>query len=283
MRRALILLLIAALTLLAAACSPADDTGAPVRVPGADPDSLTSRERRELQNYLGQLISPCPSVAVPVGQCIAEKRACRRCDEAAKFIYQSVRDGLASSQIQAEYKRRFDPSARQNVDVTGAPAKGAENARVVIVEFADFECPFCRRMSPVLDKVVADHPNDVRLYFKFYPLVDKHPHADAAARAAAAALLQGKFWEMHHTLFEHQANLEDRDIEAYAAEIGLDVPRFIQDMKSPEVRAKVDHDRQQGDDLKVEFTPYIYVNGRVFDAAHENIEEWVVGELRAAP
>jgi protein-disulfide isomerase len=260
------------------ACTPADDPSNTLELPGIETSSLTPRERRELKKYVDALIAPCADVAVPVGQCLTEKRACSKCLPAIKQLYKDVREGHSPKQIEGDYKRRFDPSAVQTIDVKGAPALGPEDARVVIVEFADFECPFCKRMVPTIDKALADHPKDVRVYFKFYP-IRQHAHADASAHAAAAALLQGKFWEMHHALFDHQANLEDRDIDAYAAQLGLDMARFTADSKSTEVAQRVERDASQGNQLKVAYTPYVFVNGRVFDPAHDNLEEWIEGEL----
>jgi protein-disulfide isomerase len=140
-------------------------------------------------------------------------------------------------------------------------AKGSAKAQVTIVEFSDFQCPFCSRVLPTLDKLQKDYPDKVRVFFKHNPL-PFHSDATPAAQAAVAAELQGKFWPMHDKLFANQQNLKKPDLEKYAKEIGLDVEKFKKDMDSPAVKKRVDDDLELAKKLGVQGTPNFFINGR---------------------
>jgi protein-disulfide isomerase len=287
--RPLLSVLFACVTALSAlAChedGPAEAApGATVEIddlPGVDTKELTPRERHELARYVGSFAAPCPEVAVSVGQCVHDKRACRACVPAAVAIAKAVREGMASEQVEAMYKQRFDPTAARTIPVDGSPVRGADGAPVTVVEFADFECPFCQRLAPELDELLAKRPK-VRFVYKFMPL-SMHPHGEQAARAAIAAQAQGKFWEMHHQLFANGTHLEDADLEAYAKGLGLDVPRFKADMQAPATKARLEADRKLADDLGVKGTPTLYIDGREYDSKVE-LGDWLDSEIaKAAP
>ncbi len=289
MPRPLLSALFACVTALSAlAChedGPAEVApGAAVEIddlPGVDTKELTPRERHELARYVGSFAAPCPEVAVSVGQCVRDKRACRACLPAAVAIAKAVREGMASEQVEAMYKQRFDPTAAKTIPVDGSPVRGADSAPVTVVEFADFECPFCQRLAPELEDLLAKRPK-VRFVYKFMPL-SMHPHGEQAARAAIAAQAQGKFWEMHHQLFANGTHLEDADLEAYAKGLGLDVPRFKADMQAPATKARLEADRKLADDLGVKGTPTLYIDGREYDSKVE-LGDWLDSEIaKAAP
>ena len=151
-------------------------------------------------------------------------------------------------------------------------------AAVTLVEFSDFECPFCGRAHPVLERIVREFDGQVRMVFKQYPL-SMHEYADDASRATIAAGNQGKFWEMHDTLFEHQTALTPSDIEGYAEELGLDMERFRADMEAEATQAIIDRDRALGQELGVNSTPTIFVNGRKFEEPLENLGQYITEEL----
>ncbi len=230
-------------------------------LPGVDTRALDPRERGEWAALVRELGSPCPAVAVPVAQCVEEKRDCPACVAAASWVAHAVHEGVPSEQIRARYLSRFDPAGVKPLPLDGSPSKGAPDARVTVVEFVDLECPHCRIGARMADEVLAAHPGKVRIVFKAFPLAS-HPHAEAAARAAFAAKAQGKFWEMAHLLLEGQEHLEPRDIEGYARSLKLDMGRWRADMGSPAVAQRVADDRKLGDDLKLKGTPTFYVDGR---------------------
>jgi protein-disulfide isomerase len=133
---------------------------------------------------------------------------------------------------------------------------------VELTEFADLECPYCRDAAPSLRRVLQRLDGRVRLRFRHFPIVGRHPHAERAALAAEAAGRQGEFWEMHDLVFSHQKALEDSDLLGYAAELGLDVGRFERDMDDPATAAAVEEDRQAGVEAGVQSTPAFFIDGR---------------------
>ena len=252
-------------------------------MPGVDISAMTARERDEWSALVTDLASPCPSVPVSLATCIQEKRACGTCTKAAKWIAHAVRDGASEDQVRRAYKERFDPSTAKTLPLEGSPSKGPTDAAVTIVEFADFECPHCRMAVPVIDAVLASHADKVRLAFKFVSL-PMHVHAESAARAAFAAGLQGKFWEMERLLFERQEHLEDADLERYGQILRLDIAKWKVDMASAATTARLAQDHELEQELKLRGTPTIYVNGRELDIeSDESLEERVSAELGVAP
>jgi protein-disulfide isomerase len=137
---------------------------------------------------------------------------------------------------------------------------------VTIVEFSDFQCPFCSRVTPTLDRIKKEYPDDVRIVFKHLPL-SIHPKAPAAHAAAEAAGRQGKFWEMHDKIFANQRNMSEEAYVGYAEELGLDVEQFKKDVASEEVKGKVRGDASQAAKLGVSGTPAFFVNGYYLSGA----------------
>ena len=275
---------LAALLLSLVACGgtppPAATASTNIELPGVDTHEFTARERHEFSEYVSELPAPCKDVAVPVAQCVREQRACSTCLLAAQTVAKAVRDGMSSDQVQALYKQRFDPAAARTIPVAGSPSRGPETAPVTLVEFADFECPFCQRVAPELDKLWEARKDRVRFVFKFMPIA-MHPHGESSARAAAAAQLQGKFWEMHHALFANGQHLEQADVDGYASAAGLDVARLHADMTSAAVAERLAADKKLSDDLGVKGTPTIFVDGREYDPAKGDLADWLDQEIAA--
>jgi len=159
-------------------------------------------------------------------------------------------------------------------------AKGSSKAQVTIVEFSDFQCPYCSRVLGTLDKLMKDYPDKVRVFFKHNPL-PFHSDAPLAAQAAVAADKQGKFWQMHDILFKNQSALKRENLEKYAAEIGLDVAKFKKDIDAPETKKQVDEDLDLGKKLGVQGTPNFFINGRPIRGAvpYEQFKSAVDDEL----
>jgi protein-disulfide isomerase len=245
---------------------------------GVDTAPLTTREKKEWSAYVSEFLAPCANVPVPIAQCVHEKRECTKCLPAAKYVLRGVKDGMTREQIETSYKNRFDADRIKNVPIDGSPTKGPDGAPITLVEFADFECPHCGEFAPIIDKTLEQHKTDVRFVFKFYPLPG-HPHAEIAARAAIAALDQGKFWEMHHVLFDNQRHLEQTDLDAYAKELGLDVSRFHADMQAQATTDRIAKDKKLGEDLQIQGTPAIFINGRSYDG-HQDLNEWIALDLQ---
>ena len=154
----------------------------------------------------------------------------------------------------APRRRGPDPSKIYEIKTAGSPALGPDDAKVTVVEFSDFQCPYCSRVYPTLLRLRQEYGDDVRIVFKHLPLA-MHSKAPGAHAAAEAAKLQGEFWPMHDKIFEGQRLLSQAQYEAWAGEIGLDVERFKRDAASPEVKARVDADLAEAAKMEVTGTP----------------------------
>jgi len=159
-----------------------------------------------------------------------------------------------------------DPSATYKVAVGDAQAKGSADALVTIVEWSDFQCPYCGRVPPTLEQISEAYGPDVRVAFKHNPL-GFHPRAKPAALAAEAAGRQGKFWEMHDKLFENQKALTDENFVAWAGELGLDAAQFKKDLSDPALSKKIDAQQKQGTTFGARGTPAFFINGRYLSGA----------------
>ena len=247
-------------------------------LPGVELGGLDAMDRRVWSREVSDLLSPCGE-PISVAECVQRGAGCDRCLPAARYIARLVAEGLDRGEIRELYRNRYSDDALKEIDIEGAPVRGTPmGAEVTIVEFSDFECPFCREAHPALARVVRQFEGRVRLVFKNYPL-PMHEHATAAAIAAVAAHKQGKFWEMHDLLFENQDALERSDLEDYADELGLDLERFRADLDDEETAAAVQRDRDLGREVGVRGTPSIFINGRPFDEPLENLPVYLREEL----
>jgi protein-disulfide isomerase len=164
-------------------------------------------------------------------------------------------------------RRGPDPAKAYAVNTKGSPARGgAANAPVTLVEFSDFQCPFCSRVTGTLDQIEKAYGDKVRIVFKHLPL-RMHSRAPMAHAASEAANRQGKFWEMHDLIFENQRDLSEAAYLRYAGQIGMDVDQFKKDMASASVKARVDADAAEAAKLGVTGTPGFFVNGYFLSGA----------------
>lgn len=173
---------------------------------------------------------------------------------------------------------------RAPVEEAGAPALGPAAAPVTIVEFSDFQCPYCGRVAPTLKRLLESHPGQLRLVFRDYPL-PIHPHAAKAAEAAACAREQGRFWEMHDRLFANQQALLPAELKRHAAELGLDAAGFAECLDSGRMASVWQKGLQDGARYGVSSTPAFFVNGRPLVGAqpYEAFADVVEEELQRAP
>jgi protein-disulfide isomerase len=153
------------------------------------------------------------------------------------------------------------------VDTSGSPAQGPTDAKVTMVEFVDFECPFCGRFArDTLPRLRREYGDRIRYVSRQFPL-DIHPDAPGAARAAVCAQEQGRYWKLHDLLFAHQEALGKRDLARYAREAGLDMGRYASCVGSAAARAVVEHDLADGRSYGVTGTPAFFINGRLISGA----------------
>ncbi|HEX4978241.1 MAG TPA: thioredoxin domain-containing protein, partial [Nocardioides sp.] len=147
--------------------------------------------------------------------------------------------------------------------------RGRVDAPLTLVEYGDFECPFCARATGVTGELRQRFGDDLRYVFRHLPLVDVHPHAELAARAAVAAQAQGRFWEMHDLLFAHQDQLEYEDVAGYASELGLDVEEFLRDLEAEATAARVRADVASAEASGARGTPTFFVGDRRHTGPHD--------------
>lgn len=145
--------------------------------------------------------------------------------------------------------------------------QGNMNANLVIVEYGDYQCPYCRAAYPVLKELVSEFKNEIKFVFRNFPLSEMHPYARIAAIATEAANLQGKFWEMHDEIYENQEYLNESLLMALAEKLELNIPEFKHDIKRTDLAKKVDTDFESGVISGVNGTPSFFVNNEKFNGS----------------
>ena len=213
--------------------------------------------------------APLDQVRTPIRALLIQERQIAARD---KFI-----DGLKAK---TPVTITFEPP-REKVANAGRPAKGPANARVEVIEFSDFQCPYCERAYPVVQQVLSTYGDKIHFVYRNYPLAS-HPNAQPAAEAAACAAEQGKFWEYHNRLFEHQDKLSDTDLKDHAAALGLDSGKFTICLNTHKYQNDIGADISAANDVGVTGTPAFFVNGRPLDGAQpfEAFKQMIDEELK---
>jgi NhaA family Na+:H+ antiporter len=157
--------------------------------------------------------------------------------------------------------------------------RGPADAPLTLVEYADYECPDCYHSYPILEEVIEAFGPRLRFVFRHFPMVSKHPNAQAAALASEAAGRQGKFWEMHRRLMSAEGALAADQLEAYAKEVGLDLARWRADRQSPDLHRKITRLKRLGVRSGVNGTPTLFVNAARYEGEAEPVS---AAELTAA-
>jgi protein-disulfide isomerase len=155
---------------------------------------------------------------------------------------------------------------RTTVDAANSPSKGSKSAPIELIEFSDFQCPFCLRSNPTVEQVLATYGDKIHFVYRHYPLPN-HPNARPAAEAAACAAEQGKFWQYHDSLFANPAKLSTADLKQRAVDLKLDTAAFDSCVDGHKTKEKVDADQQAGEDAGVDGTPAFFINGRMISGA----------------
>jgi protein-disulfide isomerase len=224
-----------------------------------------------------------------VAECRVKDPNCSYSRGLSSIIVEAIKKGKTEEEALAEAKESklgHRPETKLLEDpvpipTLGSPTIGPANARVVLVEFSDFQCPYCVKAVEKINAVLKAYPNDVRLIFKQYPL-ESHPQASISAAAALAAHQQGKFWQMHDILFANRTKLSRQAILGWAAQIGLDMKRFNADLDSDAIKKAVIRDTQDGDKVGVEGTPTVFIDGQRYNGelALDAIKPVIDGELK---
>jgi protein-disulfide isomerase len=161
---------------------------------------------------------------------------------------------------------------------------GPGDAPVTVLEYGDYECPFCRGAARDLHRMLDLYPGSIRFVFRNFPIPQLHPHAEQAAEAAEAAAAQGRFWEMYELLLRPSSSLDQDSLLGYARDLGLDLDRFGQEVTGAAHAAKIEQDVREGVRNGVNATPKFYVDGRRIDGKFplEGLEDAIRASIRAA-
>ncbi|MBY0503619.1 MAG: thioredoxin domain-containing protein [Bryobacteraceae bacterium] len=243
-------------------------------LPGVDFTGLTAAQKKQVLAALRDGNCTC-GCQMKLAQCRVEDPACSQSTILAKLAVAAAKKGedvvaaLAKSPLAVAAANRnrilLDPVA---ISVEGSPVKGPENARITLVEFSDFQCPYCIRAVAQLEAVMKAYPRDVKLIYKQFPL-DNHSQARLAAQASLAAHAQGKFWPLHDRMYSRSREINRANILLWANEFGLDMPKFTAMMDAPATKQAVDRDIEEGSRVGVEGTPTLFINGKKYQGALE--------------
>jgi protein-disulfide isomerase len=234
-----------------------------------DLSGLTPVQKKAVLKIVREQDCSC-QCGMKTAECIMKDSNCSYSRTIAKIAIQGVKDG--KSLIEISKLMDASPKAHRpklleepvKIPVDGAPVKGQADARITLVEFSDFECPYCSAAEKQVDIVMAAYPKDLKLVYKQFPL-SMHPHAEIAAEASLAAREQGKFWEMYEVLFKNFRTLSRNSIMAMAKDIGLDMDKFKADLDSGKYKAVVEKDLADGEAAGVYGTPAFYINGKQYN------------------
>lgn len=242
------------------AASPARADGK-LQVPGMDFSSLSPNAQKELGSVLDDEFCYC-GCPHTLGQCLRNHKGCQHAKKAAALAAALAAQGAESSDIiiaLSKYYLSFH-NPRQTFQVDDRMCQGAKDAKVTLVEFSDFECPYCGAARPVLEAFVKGH-KDVRLCYAPMPL-QMHANAIPAGQAALFARDHGKFWQMHDALFENQRHLSPEAIKSLATKVGLDAAALQKVFDSGKYQDELRASQQVAREAGVDSTPTVFVNGR---------------------
>jgi protein-disulfide isomerase len=241
-------------------------------LPGVDFSGLTKAQIAAVLAVIRT--EPCAcGCDMKVAECRAKDPQCGFSRRLAAFAIRTASSGKSESVIRGEldkYAKEPPPLLEPPVklSVGAAPFKGPADAKVTIVEFSDFQCPYCAKAAIEAAQVVKQFPKEVKLVFKQFPLED-HSQAALAAEASLAAQAQDKFWPMHDKMYANFRQINRAHILGWAAESGLDMTRFLADLDSHKYAARVHAEEQEGEVAGVQGTPTFFIDGKRFNGVFE--------------
>jgi len=274
--------------LLRAQAPPAQDWRKATDLPALDTSGLSAPRKAALLKILREESCTC-NCGMRVAECRVKDPACGDSRALASIAVQQLKAGKTEAQIRAALKDSELARARRanlfgepvKLSLEGAPSRGPANARITIVEFSDFQCPYCRIAAKNAYTLLSMFPKDVRLVYKQFPLED-HSQAEIAAEGALAAHAQGKFWELHDRMFAAPREISRAKLGAWALELGLDLAKFNAGLNSGKYKAQVRKDVQEGVSAGVQGTPTFFINGRQYRGAMdpEQLKPIIEDELK---
>jgi protein-disulfide isomerase len=259
------------LFVLAAALLFAQDWQTSEQLPSVDFTGLTAAQKALALKVLRTTGCPC-GCSMKMAECRTKDPNCSYSRRLADIAVDGARKGFSEADVLAALeaspvmhppkpKLLEDPI---DIPLEDAPVTGPKDARVTLVEFSDFQCPYCALAVGKLNAVLKAYPNDVKLVFKQFPL-DIHSQAALAAAAALAAHRQGKFWPLHDTMFANRTHLFRQSILAMAGSAGLDTRRFEQDWDSTDIKQALAREQREGEKAGVDSTPTIFIDGQKYN------------------
>jgi len=241
------------------------------KLPGVDFSGLSAAQKTTALKILRERGCSC-GCNMKLAECRVVDPSCSYSNGLAMAVIDALKHGKteteaiaaadASNWAHVQPEKLLDDPVQ--IPTAGAPYIGPQNAPLTIVEFSDFQCPYCVAAEPEIASLLKTYSQQVRFIFKQFPL-ETHSQADLAAAAAVAAHKQGKFWVMHDALFANHDDLSRQNIMALAKNAGLDMKKFEDDIDSTEVRETVVRDVQDGNRAGVEGTPTIFINGQRYN------------------
>jgi protein-disulfide isomerase len=247
--------------------NPASDV--PEAIGNVDLSSLTVVQRKAVLKLLRDVDCTC-QCGMKAGDCIVKDPNCSYSRTLAKIAIEGVKEGktlVEISKLMNASPKAHRPKileAAVKIPVAGSPVRGPADARITLVEFSDFECPYCSAAVKEVDAVMKAYPKDIKLIYKQFPL-SMHPHAEMAAEASLAAREQGKFWEMYDVMFRNFRRLSHENILLWAKELGMDTNKFQAELDSHKYKAEVAKDIADGDAANVYGTPAFYIDGKQYN------------------
>ena len=242
-------------------------------LPGVDMAGLTEPQKTRALKALRMQDCSC-GCGMKVAECRMKDPSCSFSTGLASTMVGAIKKGKTEAAAIAEAKasKYAHPPVGKVLDdavlipTAGAPSMGPAGARITLVEFSDFQCPYCFKAVAQINTILKAYPNDIRLVFKQFPL-ESHPEAPVSASASLAAHQQGKFWQLHDLMFANHGNLSRKAILDWAASLGLDMKRFAADLDSDSVKRTVLRDIQDGSKAGVDATPTLFINGQKYNGA----------------
>ena len=245
----------------------------PEALPGVDLSGLTASQKDAVIKVMTARECGC-TCGMKVTECRMKDPNCSYSKGVASVVVAALKSGKSEAEaiaaadasqwahLPAQDNRILSDAV--NIRTEGAPIIGPADAKVKLVEFSDFQCPFCILAKSEIDLVLKTYPGQVSLTFKQFPL-DEHSQAALAAVAAMAAQKQGKFWPMHDALFAQRGNLSPQTVMTIAGKLGLGLMQFEADLRSADLKRAVEQDRLDGERAGVMGTPTIFVNGQKYN------------------
>lgn len=244
----------------------------PEEMKGVDWTGLTEAQKQVAMDVMLQERCGC-SCGMTIAVCRRDDPTCPSSPGLAAKVIEQAKLGKSKDEVvKALSSGQAYKFVAFNLPTTDAPTTGPDGAKVKILYYTDHQCPFCIRLGATLDELVKLYPNDVQIVYKQHPLA-MHQQAGIAAQAALAAAKQGKFYEMHKQLYEKTRELSRDKVIEIAKDLKLDEAKFVKDLDSPEVKAQIDRETKEVENLGAQGTPACFVNGRYVSGA-KPLEFW---------